>query len=306
MLTSQGWKPGDTLGAEGASHASHYTAASASHIRVMLRDDNLGLGAKNGRQDTDAFGLDMFQGLLGRLNGKSEDALAKEAGFRRDLRLKEKVMKKFGGTTFVSGGYLVGDKIENTAGDSEEPKDFKELIAVKEKNSKPKKRKRGEAEETVEIVAAGKKSKTVTFADDVISKKDKKKNKKDKKRKVETASGESTEEETAQSTAEETIPTNLSEKEAKQLRKAEKKARKEARHLKREDRKKNKRKDERPEKAEASDSSAPDEVAPSILVRTPAVARGRFHVRQRYLQQKRMAIGDAQAMKEIFMIKAAT
>merc|ERR1711881_187796 len=135
ILTAQGWKPGDTLGAENASHASHYTSASSSHIRVLLRDDNLGLGAKNGKQEADKFGLDMFQGLLGRLNGKSEAVLEKEAGYRRDIALKEMVVKRFGGTTFVSGGYLVGDKIERSVHVQQEssPAAF---VAVKEKKSK--------------------------------------------------------------------------------------------------------------------------------------------------------------------------
>ena len=77
ILTAQGWKPGDYLGARDAEHASHYTAANASHIRVLLKDDNLGLGARRsggsgagGGANAETFGLSQLAGLLGRLNGK--------------------------------------------------------------------------------------------------------------------------------------------------------------------------------------------------------------------------------------------
>jgi Pin2-interacting protein X1 len=57
ILTSQGWTPGASLGATDAAHKAHYTAASHSHIRVFLKDDNLGLGAKRGSERAENFGL---------------------------------------------------------------------------------------------------------------------------------------------------------------------------------------------------------------------------------------------------------
>jgi len=317
MLTSQGWKPGDTLGAENASHASHYTAASASHIRVLLREDGMGLGAKNGRQESDVFGLDMFQGLLGRLNGKSEDILAKEAKHRRDLRLKEVVVKRYGNTTFVSGGDLVGDKIEKTAEEAnaaveaqEEQVKEKELVAVKAKGERSKKRKRTEPDDVVgDEVAESKKEKNFKLVDDEGSSKDTKNSKKEKKRKHETTSGAMTEEGFAPAAADHTIVSpERSERNLKRQRKAERRAAKEARRLEKELKRRKKTKDktdisEREKNSNSSDSGAPIPPAPAATQKTAAVARGRFYVRARYLQQKRMAISDQQALKEIFMIK---
>lgn len=51
--------------------------SNTSHIKVSIKDDNVGLGAKLKRKDKkDEFdngecaGLDVFQRILGRLNGK--------------------------------------------------------------------------------------------------------------------------------------------------------------------------------------------------------------------------------------------
>lgn len=112
ILTSQGWCPGDFLGAKGASHAEHYTSANASHIRVALKDDNLGLGAKrgSGQVEGQCTGLDAFQGLLGRLNGKSDGELLKEQESRDDLKRALYTERRWGSVRFVRGGLLVGEK----------------------------------------------------------------------------------------------------------------------------------------------------------------------------------------------------
>src|SRR3954452_8020092 len=88
IMQAQGWQPGDFLGAKDANHAEHYTAANASHIRVLVKTDNLGLGAKNGSGvgHGECTGLDAFKNLLGRLNGADEDELEKEQKSREDLR----------------------------------------------------------------------------------------------------------------------------------------------------------------------------------------------------------------------------
>ena len=312
ILTAQGWKPGDTLGAENASHSSHYTSASSSHIRVLLRDDNLGLGAKNGKQEADKFGLDMFQGLLGRLNGKSQEELDKEAGYRRDLALKEMVVKRFGGTTFVSGGYLVGDKIERSVHVQQEssPAAF---VAVKEKKSKKRKR-----TEEVEPDHAATQIKAQSSADETEVKEKKKRSKKDKKRNdttIETPLPSDPEaEQEEEATLQDKVPEEMSEKESKRLRKAEKRAAKEARRAEKAERKRKRREDELKDEAatsapstpvDTSDTEATTSEAPSTsLQKTVAVPRGRFAIRSRYSQQKRMAASDQQALKEIFMIKA--
>jgi Pin2-interacting protein X1 len=114
-MQAQGWQPGDFLGAKDANHAEHYTAANASHIRVAVKDDNLGLGAKigSGVGHGECTGLDAFKNLLGRLNGQDEDELEKEQKSREDLKRAIYTERKWGSIRFVPGGLLIGDKIQD-------------------------------------------------------------------------------------------------------------------------------------------------------------------------------------------------
>lgn len=113
ILTAQGWQPGEYLGAQNASHSKHYTAANASHIRVLLREDNLGLGAKvGGKANAESFGLNTLAGIFGRLNGKSDGEIQKQQDSLRDAELRTYQAQKYGFMNFVRGGVLVGDRIE--------------------------------------------------------------------------------------------------------------------------------------------------------------------------------------------------
>ncbi|TGO66417.1 hypothetical protein BOTNAR_0061g00180 [Botryotinia narcissicola] len=100
MMKSQGWTPGEYLGAKDAAHAEFHTEANASHIRVVIKYNTLGLGAKigSGVGHGECTGLDVFQNLLGRLNGKEEAEIEKEQKGREDLK---------------RGGVLIGDKIQD-------------------------------------------------------------------------------------------------------------------------------------------------------------------------------------------------
>lgn len=111
ILTSQGWTPGSSLGATDAAHAAHYTAASASHIRVLLKDDNLGLGAKRGSETAENFGLAGLASILGRLNG-NEEAVKKEEERQEKIQQRAYVYRKLGMMNFVSGGFLVGGEMK--------------------------------------------------------------------------------------------------------------------------------------------------------------------------------------------------
>jgi Pin2-interacting protein X1 len=106
ILTAQGWQPGDILGARNAAHAEFHTAANASHIRVIVKDNNLGLGAKRGSglAEGEYTGLDVFQSLLGRLNGKDEDELSKEQKSREDLKRAIYTERRWGSVR-CSGAY---------------------------------------------------------------------------------------------------------------------------------------------------------------------------------------------------------
>jgi len=191
---------------------------------VKLRDGNLGIGAKHGRQD-DTFGLDLLSGLLGRLNGKSDEQLKKEDAGRRDVKLMQYQEQKKGLIGFSFGGYLVGDEIQDTLDDMETGQELKSSNETDEK-------------------------------DDV----------------------------------------NESREERK-TRKAERRAKKEAKRLKREQKALKKTKDE--------NSIEPTTRAiekPQLIT----IARGRHVIRQRHIQQKKMATLDEKALNQIFMIKAPT
>jgi len=161
ILRSQGWQPGEYLGAKDAAHAEWHTEANTSHIRVVLKDDTLGLGAKRNNGD-ECTGLDAFQHLLGRLNGKTEEVLDTERKVREDLKLSRYFEQKFGAVRFIRGGWLVGDQLQ-TAPDDEAEKDVAEAS-----ESAPGKSKKRKAEQD-------------TDRDD---EKARKKEKKDKKRKA--------------------------------------------------------------------------------------------------------------------------
>lgn len=114
ILESQGWTPGNVLGAKDSAYANLHTPASSSHIRITLKDDNLGLGAKRGagQEVGNNTGLDMFQDVLGRLNGKNQHELKKEQDVRSCLRRSVYLEQKWGRPCFVSGGLLVSDDLQ--------------------------------------------------------------------------------------------------------------------------------------------------------------------------------------------------
>merc|ERR1712225_20519 len=175
IMTSHGWRPGQYLGAKDAAHAEFHTAANASHIRVAIKDDNLGLGAKvgTGVGHGECTGLDAFKDLLGRLNGKDEEEIVKEQQSRDDLRRAIYSERKWGTQRFVSGGFLIGDKIqilndaeaerirklalgesEGSSSDSSSSSDSEEEAAPVEKAKKSKKRKLEVLEEAEPEVVA--------------------------------------------------------------------------------------------------------------------------------------------------------
>ncbi|KAE8371216.1 protein pxr1 [Aspergillus bertholletiae] len=112
IMSSQGWTPGSFLGARNAAHADMFTAASASHIRVVVKDDTLGLGARSKRNPLDEpTGLDAFKGLLGRLNGKSDADLEAEQKKREDAKIARYAATKWHTVPFISGGLLAQEKL---------------------------------------------------------------------------------------------------------------------------------------------------------------------------------------------------
>ncbi|KAI1431006.1 hypothetical protein GGR50DRAFT_681818 [Xylaria sp. CBS 124048] len=166
ILRAQGWEPGKFLGAQDTSQAKYHSVASLAPIKVSMKDDTLGLGAKiRQKQSDECTGLDVFKDLLGRLNGKSEETLQKEKQVRSEIKTNLYVERKYGPMRFVSGGLLVGDqmmaKLINSQPTSTSPKDestseASEVESVRKdkkekrerKEKKSKKRKASESEET--------------------------------------------------------------------------------------------------------------------------------------------------------------
>ncbi|TLS25658.1 hypothetical protein PpBr36_07618 [Pyricularia pennisetigena] len=314
MLRSQGWEPGQYLGPQDASHAVYHTAASASHIKVALKEDNLGLGAKMNRGD-ECTGLNAFKEMLARLNGKSEAAIEKDKKAREAHAMNVYVERKFGTMRFVSGGFLVGDVIREKNEAEVESTDATpepaETSLKKEKKRKAGRDDDDEAQSKEERRRAKKQKKsmkeTVSGGDDVTSeedsakyksKKDHKSKKEKKRRKEEPASDEQEPED---------------EESREKRRKREKKERKERRREKRE--KKLKKKQQREEDSSSSEANSDEETTTVDTGASTPVASGtstpvsqvsvRHLARRRFIAQKRMALKDQQALNQIFMIKSS-
>ncbi len=127
-MSAQGWKPGQGLGAR---DAKHFNSSPAPKLKVSVKDDTLGLGATLKSQDPihARTGLDAFQGLLGRLNGKSEVELNKEVQKNENRQLAMWAQGRWGGVMFVPGGTLVqGDGYKKPEDEAEEKSGVQEDV----------------------------------------------------------------------------------------------------------------------------------------------------------------------------------
>lgn len=86
--------------------------AAPAQIKVVLKDDNRGLGAKSGGNYNNDLctGLDAFQGILGRLNGKGDEQVKRQQIPNVDLNRPIRDNSRWDAVHFVSGGFLVGDR----------------------------------------------------------------------------------------------------------------------------------------------------------------------------------------------------
>ncbi|KIW61796.1 hypothetical protein, variant [Exophiala xenobiotica] len=124
IMTQHGWKEGQSLGNRESVHLglNNTERLAAARVGVLFKDNNLGLGAKTKSKDVEGqrVGLDAFQGLLGRLNGKSDAELHKEEKKVEDRKLAMYARGRWGGMVFVKGGVLVGSmKAEDEQGKSQ-------------------------------------------------------------------------------------------------------------------------------------------------------------------------------------------
>lgn len=323
ILTQQGWTPGDSLGATDAAHSAHYTAASTSHIRVLLKDDNLGLGAKRGSERAENFGLAGFASILGRLNGKAEE-VKKEEERQEKIQQRAYVYNKYGFMNFVSGGFLVGDKIEKGIKREDiaiktEPKSEPESSDSESRKSKSKKRKRDSEEEDVkkeeqseEQPQLKRKKKSMNLREEGAKENIAEASSKSKKQRKEKKSKS-----VSKSSAVDTPASSSEPLSDRTRRKAERRARKEEKKLKKALKKAAKAAKENAKSTPASEdsSSESDEEeestsassVPATGTSTPGsgtsgltyTPRGMHAVRQRYIRQKKLASMDPQALKEV-------
>jgi Pin2-interacting protein X1 len=135
-MTKQGWKEGQSLGNRSSAHVgvNDVDRLAAARVGVLFKDDNLGLGAKRKSKDIEGqrTGLDAFQGLLGRLNGKSDQELEKEEKKVEDRKLEMYVKGRWGGMVFVKGGTLVGDRDFGTGEEKAETTTSQEIGSTPE------------------------------------------------------------------------------------------------------------------------------------------------------------------------------
>lgn len=322
ILRSQGWSPGQFLGVTNAPHSELHTAANASYIRVALKDDMKGLGFSRSKED-EVTGLDVFQDLLSRLNGKTEVAVEEDRQVRLAVKANYYVEQRWGPMRFVRGGLLVGDELreapkeeEESEASSSEPEAKKEIEDVEmgldpapKESKKEKKSKKRKASDDGDVDTSGRESESKNKkrrkeerkfreandnSDDVkAKKKEKKKDKSRSKKDSEKASNEESED-----------GDDVSDERSKK-----RKAKKEKKEKKR----------RRKEEATTSDSTSPATTQestptagsePGTGTTTPSgtgtsTPRGsRNFVRSRFIAQKRQAMMDTTALNQIFMVKA--
>ncbi|KAF5988453.1 Pin2-interacting X1 [Fusarium coicis] len=324
ILRAQGWQPGQFLGAQDAPHSELHTAANASYIRVVLKDDMKGLGFSKSKED-EVTGLDVFQDLLSRLNGKTDDAIEEDQQARLAVKTHHFVEQRYGAMKFVYGGLLVGDEMkeveekkadQRAESNSDEDVVMESAPALKEskKEKRSKKRKATDDEDAGETssqetdLKSKKRRKEErkgmeTDIDDARAKKKKeKKYKKEKSRKkpAEDISDDENVEERSKKRKSKSKDKSSDEEKVK-----EKKSKKDKK-----DKKKCKKEEQASESTSTSvtQNSTPTASVPGTGTTTPSgtsTPRGsRNFVRSRFIAQKRQAVLDTKALNQIFMVKA--
>ncbi|GKU00622.1 pin2-interacting protein x1 [Fusarium langsethiae] len=327
ILRAQGWQPGQFLGAQDAPHSELHTAANASYIRVVLKDDMKGLGFSKSKED-EVTGLDVFQDLLSRLNGKAEEAIEEDQQNRLAVKTHHFVEQRYGAMRFVYGGLLIGDEMkeaEDKAAEKKKAETSSEEDVVMEsaptpkeskKEKKSKKRKASsdddEEEESSSRDTDSKSKKRrkeerkrkETDGDETKAKKKEKKEKKDKSRKK--SSAEASDDEDATPSEERSKKRKSKSKDKSRSPDGSDEEKVKDKKSKKEKKEKKKRKKEE-ESASAADST-PAASVPGTGVTTPSgtsTPRGsRNFVRSRFIAQKRQAVLDTKALNQIFMVKA--
>ena len=258
-----------------------------------------------GRVNADTFGLSLFSGVLGRLNGKSDADVQKHQSALRDAELRTYQAQKYGYMNFVSGGLLVGDRSESLAEyeGSSQKEDAVNKSGVDDAGRKRKKRKielhTTEEEGNLETTTLdGQRRETnATPQDESADMEDSipEPKLKEKSRKKSTSS--------KKTKAMDDSDVNTPE-DNRARRKQEHRAHKEEHRKRKEEKRQLSVKPEHLDIEQRQSDSVSE--APSARKNAAIFAGNRNAVRRRYIEQKRMASLDPKAMNEIFMLKAAT
>ncbi|CAK9441345.1 uncharacterized protein LODBEIA_P52140 [Lodderomyces beijingensis] len=273
-LSKMGWRPGSGLGL--------VPDAVTTHVKVHIKTDNSGLGARLQKADADkdldeCSGLDAFQRILGRLNGKED-----KVNRMMDLKRKDEIIGGKWGVRFVKGETL------SSTWDRENRKLLscgngkKREGEVGEADVSRKKRKRSRSgDPEKEVSSGGEEHAAVDMPADDNSDKKEKKEKREKKSKSEKKV--------------------KSKKEPKE--KSDKKVKKEKKHK----RSKHSASESDTTTTEERATSSPtlyisDLDSSSTRESTPTPIASRLSARSKWIKQKRASVMDAKALNEIFMI----
>ncbi|KAF3929090.1 hypothetical protein ABW20_dc0106509 [Dactylellina cionopaga] len=321
MLTSQGWAPGTILGPD--PNNPHHTLASQTGIKVMLKDDTLGIGCRGSQEDT-CTGLGDLQSLLGRLNGKSDESVKNEEDARRNTWIQGRY-----GMRFVKGEVLESTWVTKGLKRNERAAEASEDTEMVDSSDEETKSSESDSEDEDSSEGSRQKSEK---AKREKSKKDEKKKKKAKGKKKSTASESEDEEESSSSSTKESKSDKAKRRVDRALRKAERLAKRERKATKRL-RKEEKRRAKAEKKilksaiansfpsstvstppalpsTEPEAISKPEKKAKSLPNSLPTSGTstpmtGRQALRSKWIAQKRMSVMDAKALNEILMIKAS-
>jgi Pin2-interacting protein X1 len=206
--------------------------------------------------------LEVLSGLLGRLNGKSDDQLEKEMANRRDVKLMRYQNEKHGMVGFVFGGYLVGDEIKSTM-EKELTSEKEDLnLRLRDDGEILGQEARDGTDHSAVLSIHNKLEAKITAAGDLISERRKKKEKKRGRREA-----------------------RRMERGRQELRNAQPTVESEPHS----------------EPQYIADNGITDPGVDQLATSTPLPAqrRGRHLIRQKYIQQKRMACMNEKALNEV-------
>ena len=110
-LAFRQWKPGDPVGLKYSVGGEFSRNSRTALPKAVVKDDTLGLGAPRcSNYDDPTSGLSGFSDLLGRLNGKSEEQVQKTQRARATLA-RGKYFERRGMVHFVKGGLLEHEEV---------------------------------------------------------------------------------------------------------------------------------------------------------------------------------------------------